>query len=86
MIIKLPKSVRFPITITEVLKKPNDDVPRLAPLLVYSYRTTVTEYPEYGVEVQKERELSSQFDAPVGGKLARWLVNVGAVVKDNRLA
>lgn len=86
MIIKLPKSVRYPITISELLKKPNDDVPRLTPLLVYTYRTTITEYPEYGVEVQVEKVLSSQFDAPVGGKLEKWFVETGTVVDNSSVA
>jgi len=84
MIIKLPKSVRFPITITELLRHPNDDVARLDPLLVYTYKTKIMEYPEYGVEVEVEKELSSQFDAPVAGKLAKWLVKLGTVVENNR--
>lgn len=84
MIIKLPKSVRFPITISELLKAPSDNVARLEPLLVYTYRTTITEYPEYGVEVEVERELSSQFDAPIEGKLASWMVKVGTVVHDSK--
>lgn len=84
MIIKLPPSVRFPITITDFLKELNSDVARLEPLLLYTYKTKVTEYPEYGVEVQVEKTLSSQFDAPVGGKLARWMVGVGSVVENSR--
>jgi RNA polymerase II subunit A-like phosphatase len=84
MIIKFPPSVRFPVTITELLKAPNDDVKRLEPILVYTYRTTVTEYPEYGVEKLVEKELSSQFDAPIAGKLLEWLVRPGDVVQDYR--
>ncbi|KAF8250198.1 hypothetical protein K440DRAFT_619671 [Wilcoxina mikolae CBS 423.85] len=86
MIIKLPKSVRFPITITELLRQPNNDVARLDPLLVYTYKTMIKEYPEYGVEVEVEKELSSQFDAPVAGKLAKWLVKPGTVVENNSVA
>ncbi|KAA8893966.1 hypothetical protein FN846DRAFT_787193 [Sphaerosporella brunnea] len=83
MIIKFPSSVRFPVTITELLKQPNDDVKRMDALLLYTYKTTVTEYPEYGVEKQVEKVLSSQFDAPISGKIAQWLVKEGTVVKDN---
>jgi RNA polymerase II subunit A-like phosphatase len=84
MIIKFPPSVRFPLTIKELLKQPHDDVKRLEPILVYTYRTTVTEYPEYGVEKLVEKELSSQFDAPVAGKLVKWLVRPGHVVQNYR--
>jgi len=84
MIIKLPSSVRFPITITELLKEANTEVARLEPLLVYTYKTKVTVYPEYGVELLVEKELSSQFDAPIGGKLARWVVTIGTVVENSR--
>lgn len=84
MIIKLPKSVRFPITITELLRQANDPITRLEPLLIYTFKATITEIPEYGVAVEVEKELSSQFDAPIEGRLARWLVKPGAVLKDNR--
>lgn len=84
MIIKLPSSVRFPITITEFLKEANTEVARLEPLFVYTYKTKVTVYPEYGVELLVEKKLSSQFDAPIGGKLARWMVAIGTVVENSR--
>lgn len=74
--------MRYPITITALLKKPNDDIPRLSPLLIYKYKTIVTEYPEFGEEVQVEKEFSSQYDAPIEGKLERWFVEVGTVIQD----
>lgn len=74
--------MRYPITITALLKQPNDDVPRLSPLLLYKYKTTVTEYPEFGEEVQVEKEFSAQYDAPVEGKVERWFVKAGSVIED----
>ncbi|CUS09653.1 unnamed protein product [Tuber aestivum] len=81
MIVQLPRSVRYPVTITAFLKQPNDDIPRLEAVLLYTYMTTVTEYPEFGQERQVEKKLSAQFHAPVEGRLNRWLVEVGAVIE-----
>ncbi|PWW72119.1 hypothetical protein C7212DRAFT_287217 [Tuber magnatum] len=81
MIVQLPRSVRYPVTITAFLKQPDDDIPRLEAVLLYTYMTTVTEYPEFGQERQVEKKLSAQFHAPVEGRLNRWLVEVGAVIE-----
>lgn len=81
MIIQLPRNLHFPITITAFLKQPDDEVPRLSPLLRYTYRTTVTEYPEFGEELEVEKELSAMFNAPVEGRLERWMVSIGTVIK-----
>ncbi|KAG0642845.1 hypothetical protein HOY80DRAFT_567439 [Tuber brumale] len=81
MIVQLPRSVRYPVTITALLKQPNDDIPRLEAVLLYTYVTTVTEYPEFGQERQVEKKLSAQFHAPVEGRLNCWLVKVGAVIE-----
>ncbi|KAI5806303.1 hypothetical protein EDC01DRAFT_639501 [Geopyxis carbonaria] len=83
MIIKLPTSLRYPVTITKLLRHPDENVERHAPLLTYSYETTVTEYPEFGVEVRAKRELTEQFDAPVVGRMVRWMVAVGNVVESS---
>jgi hypothetical protein len=81
MIIQLPRSLHYPITITAFLKQPNDEVPRLEPIMLYTYHTTVTEYPEFGEERKVEKKLSAQFHAPVEGRLERWMVKVGSVIE-----
>ncbi|KAL7268033.1 CTD phosphatase Fcp1 [Rhizina undulata] len=80
MIIQLPRSLRYPITIKKLLRKAEEDVPKLEPLLLYQYKTTRTEYPEYGEEVVVEVELLNQFECPVTGRLERWLVKEGQVI------
>lgn len=85
MIIRLPSSLRFPITVTARLLKEEDDVKHLAPLLVYTYEATVIEYPEFGVEQEMIRDLSSEYHCPAEGKLVRWLVDVGSVVASHEV-
>jgi RNA polymerase II subunit A-like phosphatase len=84
MIIQLPKSVAFPVTVGQLLKQQGDDVPRLSPLLTYTFLSKTTEIPEFGTEVVVERTLYGQFDAPVEGRLERWLVAPGTVIESNR--
>ena len=43
MLLRLPQGLHYPITVTDLLKQPNDNVERFAPLFSYSYQTTVTE-------------------------------------------
>lgn len=83
MRLKLPASLKYPITITALHKKPGDDVDRLEALLSYTYKTTVKEDGEFGEEVMVEKEFPAQFEAPIEGTLKRWFVIVGGVLKDN---
>ena len=83
MIIALPKSVAFPITISKLLKQQGDAVPRMTPLLTYTFLSKTIEIPEFGTEVVVEKTLTGQFDAPLEGKLERWLVAEGMVIENH---
>lgn len=83
MIIQLPSTVAFPVTIGQLLKQQGDDVPRLAPLLTYTFKSKYMEIPEFGEENEVETTLSGQFDAPIEGRLERWLVAPGTVIDRN---
>lgn len=80
MQLQLPRGLHYPITITELLKRPDDNVERFAPLFSYSYKTTVTEGNKFGDEFQVEKDFPTKFESSVGGKLKAWSISVGDVI------
>lgn len=80
MLLRLPQSLHYPITVTELLKQPNDHVERFAPLFSYFCKTTVTEGDNLGNEYQVEKPLSTRFESSVTGVLKRWMIERGTVI------
>ena len=80
----LPRSLRYPITVTELLKQPNDDVERLAPLFSYVYQTTVTEGDRFGEQREVQKTFPTRYESPVEGVLKAWKIDKGAVITSHR--
>ena len=86
MQLKLPPNLHYPITVTELLKQPNDNVERFAPLFSYFYKTTVTEGDNLGNEYQVEKDFPAKFDSYVDGTLVSWKIEKGSVITQARYA
>ena len=80
MQLQLGRSLHYPITVTELLKQPNDNVERFAPLFSYFYKTTVTEGNRLGEEKQVERTFPTRYESPVDGVLKQWKIEKGTVI------
>ncbi|KAL8655322.1 MAG: hypothetical protein Q9210_000953 [Variospora velana] len=80
MQLQSPRGLHYPITITELLKQPDDQVERFAPLFSYSYKTTVTEGNKYGDEFQVEKIFPTKFESSVDGTLKSWSIGVGNII------
>jgi len=80
MLLRLPQSLHYPITVTELLKQPNDNVERFAPLFSYSYQTTVTEGDGLGEDHQVQRTFPTRYESNVDGVLQAWKIVKGAVI------
>ncbi len=85
MLLRLPADLHYPITVTDLLKQPNDNVQRFAPLFSYFYKTTVTEGDDLGNENQVEKTFPTRFESNVEGKLVRWHIRKGAVITNAKL-
>ena len=84
MRLKLPHSLHYPITVTELLKLPNDNVEKSAPLFLYFYKTTVTEIDRSGDEHRVERTFPTRFESSVTGTLKQWFLHEGTVIEKPR--
>ena len=84
MLLRLPPSLHYPITVTDLLKNPNDNVERFEPLFDYFYQTTVTEGDDLGNELQVEKSFPARYESNVDGKLLRWNIQNGAVITHSK--
>lgn len=80
MLLRSPKDLHYPITVTELLKRPADTVERFGPLFSYSYTSTVTEGNRYGEEFQVESKLMTRYESETDGTLREWKIGAGAVI------
>lgn len=80
MLLQLPSSLHYPITVTELLKQPNDNVERFAPLFSYSYKTVVTEGDGLGNDHQVAKTFPTRFESNVEGILTRWKIEENSVI------
>jgi RNA polymerase II subunit A-like phosphatase len=81
MKIKSPPNLHYPITVTELVKKRDDDIDRSTPLFKYYYETTVSEGD--GVDEVKDvkRRFPARFDSSAAGKISQWFIKSGTVIQ-----
>lgn len=84
MLLFLPRGLHYPITVTELLKQPNDNVARFAPLFSYYYKTKVTEDDKYGDSHVFEKSFPTRYESPLDGVLIEWKIEGGQVISDAR--
>lgn len=82
MLLRLPSSLHYPITVTELLRQPNDHIERFAPLFAYTYHTTVSEGDEWGNIEDVRKPFPARHEASADGKLLRWKITEGSVIRE----
>ena len=80
MLLRLPKNLHYPITVTKVVKPAGQSVARNDHLFLYSYETTVTEGSRDGVEKEVQKTFVSQFESGLDGTLRSWRIWEGDVI------
>lgn len=77
MIITTHPRLLFPIEVTKLLRRTNDEVKRNDPLFEYSYTTTVIEDDENGEPQEIKKKFPATFECETDGKLTRWMIDKG---------
>ena len=80
MLLQSPTALHYPVTVTELLKEPQDYVDRSAPLFRYSFKSTVAEDDDLGEEVEVEKTFPAIFESEVEGTVLSWKLQKGAVI------
>lgn len=81
MKISSPPGLHYPITVLELLKKPDDNVERSERLFTYTYESSVTEENKYGEEKTRKKKFTTHFAASTEGTVSRWYIRAGAVIE-----
>ncbi|GAT23461.1 RNA Polymerase II CTD phosphatase Fcp1 [Aspergillus luchuensis] len=82
MLLRLPPSLHYPITVTSLLKQPGDKVERDEALFWYVYQTTVTEGDGLGNKVDVKRKFPTKFESTVDGEVVQWKIEKGDVIDE----
>ncbi|KAJ9193788.1 hypothetical protein DTO164E3_7717 [Paecilomyces variotii] len=82
MLLRLPPTLHYPITVTSLLKRPGDTVSRDEAIFWYVYETTVTEGDGLGNKVQVRRNFPTKFESTVDGEVVQWKISKGDVITE----
>ncbi|KAG0155149.1 hypothetical protein PDIDSM_722 [Penicillium digitatum] len=82
MLLRLPTSLHYPITVTSLLKKPGDTVEKDEALFWYVYQTTVTEGDGLGNTVEVKRRYPTRFESTVDGEVVKWQIQKGDIIDE----
>ncbi|KAK5454314.1 CTD phosphatase Fcp1 [Exophiala xenobiotica] len=81
MLLRLPKNLHYPLTLTKVEKRVGEYVTRNDDLFLYSYTTTVKEGSRYGDEEEEvEKKFVTHFPSTLEGTIKGWRVWEGDVL------
>lgn len=80
MLLRLPPSLHYPITVTSLLKQHGDSVERDEALFWYFYQTTVEEGDGLGNTVEVKRKFPTRFESTVDGEIVQWMIAKGDVI------
>ncbi|KAJ5827068.1 hypothetical protein N7447_003831 [Penicillium robsamsonii] len=82
MLLRLPTSLHYPITVTSLLKQPGDTVEKDEALFWYAYETTVTEGDGLGNVAEVKRRYPTRFESTVDGEVVKWQIQKGDVIDE----
>ncbi|PIG80039.1 RNA polymerase II subunit A C-terminal domain phosphatase [Aspergillus arachidicola] len=82
MLLRLPPSLHYPITVTSLLKQPGDSVERDEALFWYVYQTTVTEGDGLGNKIEVKRKFPTKFESTVDGEVVQWKIAKGDIIDE----
>ncbi|GES58510.1 RNA polymerase II subunit A C-terminal domain phosphatase [Aspergillus terreus] len=82
MLLRLPPSLHYPITVTSLLKQHGDTVERDEALFWYVYETSVTEGDELGNKFVVKRKFPTKFESTVDGEIVQWKIAKGDVIEE----
>ncbi|KAF9891087.1 Carboxy-terminal domain (CTD) phosphatase [Aspergillus nanangensis] len=82
MLLRLPPSLHYPITVTSLLKQHGDAVERDEALFWYTYESNVTEGDELGNKFVVKRKFPTKFESTVDGEIVQWKIAKGDIIDE----
>jgi RNA polymerase II subunit A-like phosphatase len=81
MLLRLPPTLHYPITVTSLLKRLGETVERDEALFWYVYQTTVTEGDGLGNRLEVNKTFPTKFESTVDGEIVEWKVAKGDIIQ-----
>lgn len=82
MLLRLPPTLHYPITVKSLLKRPGDSVERGEHLFWYVYKTTVIEGDGLGNDIEVQKEFPIKFESSVDGTVVEWKISKGDIIDE----
>lgn len=81
MLLRLPKNLHYPLTVTKIEKQVGDPISLNEDLLLYSYTTKVKVGSRYGdEETEVDKKFVTHFPSTLQGSIKGWRVWEGDVL------
>lgn len=81
MLLRSLPHLHYPITVTGLLFKNDEHVPKNAPIFTYYYKGKVTEYDADGKATDVEKTFPTRYESQVEGTIKRWRIAKGTVIE-----
>lgn len=82
MLLRSAPELHYPITVTALLKDPDDPVEKADILFEYTYESGVTEGNKYGDTLTVVKKFPASVESPISGTVTDWKIKVGDVISD----
>lgn len=83
MLLRLPRNLHFPITITKIQKQAGDSIDFRDNLFTYSYVTKVKQGQKYSdEEIEVDKKFVTHFESSLEGTIKTWKVWEGDVIAE----
>jgi RNA polymerase II subunit A-like phosphatase len=78
---KLGTNLKYPISISRLLKRPGDKIKKQDAILEYSFKWMKMVGDPFGEEVEMEQTTFATWDSPADGSIRSWKVREGQVIE-----
>jgi RNA polymerase II subunit A C-terminal domain phosphatase len=80
MLLRSSSELHYPVTVTELLRKPNDTVEKAVRIFRYNYTTKVPQGPE---RTEVPKEYLASVESPIDGKVTKWFIKPGDIIRNS---
>jgi RNA polymerase II subunit A-like phosphatase len=81
--LSLGTQLRYPITITKLLKQPGEPIKKQDKILQYSFKWEKEVGDPFGETWKETISTIADWDSPVDGKITRWKIKEGTIIHSN---
>ena len=81
--LSLGSRLKYPITITKLLKRPGDEIKKQESILQYKFTWMRKVGDPFGTEWDEEQTTITDWDSPAEGQISKWRIHEGMVINSD---